>query len=333
MRKKALITGITGQDGAYLAELLLQKGYKVFGLVRIEATKPVDLERLQSLRIAEDVGLVQGDLLDVTSLMHLLELVEPDEVYNLAAQSLVPGSWTHPLRTGAVTGMGVANILEAIRLCRSSARFYQASSSEMFGGARQTVRSEDTPFCPRSPYAVAKLYGHWSTVNYREGYGLHTSSGIMFNHESPLRGAEFVSRKITSQVARIRLGLADRLTLGNLDAMRDWGDARDFVRAMWLMLQQPSPGDYVVATGRAVSVRHLCQTAFRCVGLHMEDHVVVDPGLVRPAEVSVLRGDASKARRCLGWQPTIVLEDMIQEMVEADLRRWADKGADAALAA
>jgi GDPmannose 4,6-dehydratase len=318
---KALITGVTGQDGAYLAQLLCSKGYEVAGLVRRTSTEGVHDGRLRWLGVLQDVRLIDGDLTDLASLLRAVKEFEPTEVYNLAAQSFVGTSWRQPILTGQVTGMAVVNILEAVRTEAPGARFYQASSSEMYGLIREPVQSEKTAFYPRSPYAVAKLYGHWITVNYRESFGMHASSGILFNHESPLRGIEFVTRKVTDGVARIKLGLTERLTLGNLDAKRDWGHARDYVRAMWLMLQQEEPDDYVVATGRTTSVREMCDAAFRHAGLNMADHVDVNPGLSRPAEVDVLQGDARKARAVLGWAPEVTLEDMIAEMVDADIAR------------
>jgi GDPmannose 4,6-dehydratase len=324
MTKRALITGITGQDGAYLAQLLLSKGYEVAGLVRRSSTAEVNDVRLRWLGIADDVRLLDGDLLDMSGILRIVQQVEPDEVYNLAAQSFVKSSWQQPILTGQVTALGVVNMLEAVRTVRPEARFYQASSSEMFGLIQNEVQNEKTPFYPRSPYAVAKLYGHWITVNYRESFGLRASSGILFNHESPLRGIEFVTRKVTDGVARIKLGLADELRLGNLDAKRDWGHARDYVRAMWLMLQQETSEDYVIATGRTTTVRDMCRIAFAHVGLDMSRYLVVDPALFRPAEVDILLGDPSKARERLGWQPTISLEEMIAEMVEADLARLRD---------
>ncbi len=317
----ALITGVTGQDGAYLAQLLLQKGYRVVGMIRRSASSDVIGERLRWLGILEQVELVDGNLTDLSCLLRIIQSVEPDEIYNLAAQSFVAASWQQPLLTGNVTGLGAANMLEAIRLMQPEARFYQASSSEMFGLIQEPRQNERTPFYPRSPYAAAKLYAHWMTVNYRESFGLHASSGILFNHESPLRGIEFVTRKVTDGVARIKLGLARELELGNLDAMRDWGHARDYVQAMWLMLQQDDPDDYVIATGRSTRIRDLCRIAFGHAGLNYEDHVTVRSDLLRPAEVDVLLGDATKARECLGWTATIGLEDMIAEMVEADLAR------------
>jgi GDPmannose 4,6-dehydratase len=317
----ALITGITGQDGAYLAQFLLTKGYRVVGLVRRSASSDVIGERLRWLGIVNDVTLVDGDMLDLSSLIRIVKEAAPDEVYNLAAQSFVTASWQQPILTGSVTGLGVVNLLEAIRIVRPEARFYQASSSEMFGKIQEPIQSESTPFYPRSPYAVAKLYAHWSTVNYRESFGLHASSGILFNHESPLRGLEFVTRKVTDGVARIKLGLAEKLPLGNMGARRDWGHAREYVKAMWLMLQQDTPDTYVIATGRTSSIHDLCRIAFSHVGLNYQDHVVTSSDLMRPAEVEVLLGDAGKARRLLGWQAYIPLEDMIAEMVEADLAR------------
>ena len=319
--KKAFVTGITGQDGAYLAELLLGKGYEVHGLVRRSSTSDVNDHRLRWLGIADRVRLVDGDLTDLSGLIRTVRDVMPDEVYNLAAQSFVKSSWQQPLLTGTVTGLGAANILEAVRLICPHARFYQASSSEMYGLIQEAVQSETTPFYPRSPYAAAKLYGHWMTVNYRESFGLHASSGILFNHESPLRGIEFVTRKVTDGVARIKLGLREELRLGNIDAKRDWGHSRDYVRAMWLMLQQETADDYVVATGRTVTVRDMCRIAFDQAGLDMDRHLVIDPELFRPAEVDVLLGDPAKAKAKLGWEATVTLDEMIREMVEADLAR------------
>ena len=319
--KKALITGILGQDGAYLAALLLEKGYRVVGLIRRSSSADVNTARLDWLGVTGAVELIDGDLSDLSSLIRIVRDVKPDEIYNLAAQSFVKSSWQQPLLTGKVTALGVANVLEAVRLEAPSVRFYQASSSEMYGLIQEPVQSETTPFYPRSPYAVAKLYGHWMTVNYRESFGLHASSGILFNHESPLRGIEFVTRKVTDGVARIKLALATELRLGNIDAKRDWGHARDYVHAMWLMLQQDVADDYVVATGRSVTVRDMCRIAFTHVGLSMDDHLVIDPALFRPAEVDILLGDAGKARRVLGWEATVTLEAMIEEMVEADLAR------------
>ena len=325
MTKRALITGVTGQDGAYLSQLLLQQGYEVFGLLRRSASADVIGERLRWLGIADDVQLVDGNLTDQPSLIDAVTRVQPHEVYNLAAQSFVKASWTQPHVTAQVTAVGVLNMIEAVRRAAPEARFYQASSSEMYGLIQASRQSETTPFYPRSPYAVAKLYGHWITVNYRESYGMHASSGILFNHESPLRGIEFVTRKVTDGVARIKLGLAKELRMGNLEAKRDWGHARDYVRAMWLMLQQDTPDDYVVATGRTVTVREMCRLAFAAAGLDYERHVVIDPALFRPAEVDILLGDASKAEAKLGWTPTTSLETLVEEMVEADLRRHRER--------
>jgi GDPmannose 4,6-dehydratase len=331
--RRALVTGILGQDGAYLAQLLLGKGYEVFGLARRSSTREANDIRLKWLGIADRINFIDGDITDLSSLIRALGAVQPDEVYNLAAQSFVHASWQQPLLTSAVTGLGVMNMLEAVRLKSPQARFYQASSSEMFGRIQQPMQSETTPFYPRSPYAVAKLYGHWATVNYRESFGLHASSGILFNHESPLRGVEFVTRKVTNAVAAIKSGLAQNLRLGNIDARRDWGHAKDYVEAMWLMLQQDKPDDYVIATGRAATVREMCEIAFARVGLRMEDHVVIDPALFRPAEVDILLGDATKAHERLGWRPTETLESMIAEMVDADLERLAPLRKRAAAAA
>lgn len=321
MKKTALITGITGQDGAYLSQLLLEKGYEVFGLLRRSASADILDERLRWLGIAGHVRMVDGNLTDLSSLIRVMQNVKPDEIYNLGAQSFVKASWGQPLLTGSVTAMGAHNMLEAVRISAPGARFYQASSSEMFGRIQQDRQRETTPFYPRSPYAVAKLYAHWMTVNYRESFGLHASNGILFNHESPLRGIEFVTRKVTDGVARISLGLASELSMGNLHATRDWGHARDYVRAMWLMLQQDASDDYVVATGRTVSVRDMCRIAFAHVGLDYKAFVKVDPEHFRPAEVDVLLGDATKAKAKLGWEAEVTLEDMIAEMVEADLAR------------
>ncbi|MDQ8699873.1 GDP-mannose 4,6-dehydratase [Hyphomicrobium sp. LHD-15] len=319
--KKALITGVTGQDGAYLSKLLVDKGYEVHGLLRRSASADVIDARLKWLGIANKVIYHDGNLVDLSCLIRIVEDVAPDEVYNLAAQSFVKSSWQQPLLTGSVTGLGAANVLEAVRIARPQARFYQASSSEMYGLIQEPIQSETTPFYPRSPYAVAKLYAHWMTVNYRESFGLHASSGILFNHESPLRGIEFVTRKITDGVARIKLGLQKNIMLGNLDAKRDWGHAKDYVQAMWLMLQQERPDDYVVATGRTTSVRTFCELAFAHVGLTAEDHISVDPRFMRPAEVDVLHGNSEKAQKALGWSPETSLEQLVAEMVEADLVR------------
>jgi GDPmannose 4,6-dehydratase len=321
VRKSALISGVTGQDGAYLAHLLVDKGYEVHGVLRRSASADVVDARLKWIGVADRITLHDGNLTDLSGLIRVLREVRPDEVYNLAAQSFVKSSWQQPLLTGTVTGLGAALMLEAVRLTCPETRFYQASSSEMFGLSPEPAQSETTPFYPRSPYAAAKLYAHWMTVNYRESFGLHASSGILFNHESPLRGIEFVTRKITDGVARIKLGLATKLALGNLDATRDWGHARDYVKAMWLMLQQEKPDDYVVATGRTTSVREFCRLAFAEVGLGMEDHVVLDERYLRPAEVPVLRGVAEKAHRVLGWRSETTLEELVAEMVRADLER------------
>ena len=316
-----LVTGVTGQDGAYLSQLMLEKGYRVVGMMRRSASSDVVGERLRWLGILDEVELVDGNLIDLASLIRVIQTFQPDEVYNLGAQSFVAASWNQPLLTGQVTGLGAANVLEAVRFAKPDARFYQASSSEMYGLIQAPRQNETTPFYPRSPYAIAKLYAHWMTVNHRESFGMHASSGILFNHESPLRGIEFVTRKVTDGVARIKLGMARELALGNLEARRDWGHARDYVRAMWLMLQQEKPDDYVIATGRTTTIRELCRIAFAHVGLNYEDHVVSRADLLRPAEVDVLQGDAAKAARVLGWQATIPLEAMIAEMVEADLTR------------
>lgn len=323
--KTAFITGITGQDGAYLAQLLLEKNYAVHGLVRRSSTSDVNLSRLEWLGIKDDVHIIDGDLLDLSALIRTMSEIKPDEVYNLAAQSFVSSSWHQPLLTGEVTGLGVTNVLEAIRIVHPEARFYQASSSEMYGRIQEPQQSENTPFYPRSPYAVAKLYGHWITINYRESFGLHASSGILFNHESPLRGIEFVTRKVTDAVARIKLGQQKELRLGNIDAKRDWGHSRDYVKAMWLMLQQETPDDYVVATGTTSTVRKMCEIAFDHVGLELDQHLIIDPKLFRPAEVDVLLGDPAKAKKQLGWEATTSMEEMIREMVEADLVRIKNK--------
>ncbi|MAN65804.1 GDP-mannose 4,6-dehydratase [uncultured Hyphomonas sp.] len=320
-RKTAFITGITGQDGAYLAQLLLEKGYRVTGLVRRSSTAEINDLRLKWLGVDKDVELIDGDLTDLSGLIRTIKDIRPDEIYNLAAQSFVKSSWQQPLLTGQVTAIGVTNILEAMRIEAPEARFYQASSSEMYGLIQEDMQSETTPFYPRSPYAVAKLYGHWITINYRESFNLHASSGILFNHESPLRGIEFVTRKVTDGVARIKLGLEKELRLGNIDAKRDWGHSKDYVRAMWLMLQQDVADDYVIATGVTTTVRDMCRIAFEHVGLNLEDHLVIDPDLFRPAEVDVLLGNPAKAKAALGWVPEITLEQMIVEMVEADLKR------------
>jgi GDPmannose 4,6-dehydratase len=313
--KTALITGITGQDGSYLAELLLEKGYKVVGLHRRSST--VTFERISHL--TDRLVLVPADLLDEASMIRVLRDHRPTEVYNLAAQSFVQTSFAQPVLTGEVTALGVTRLLDAILLTDPTIRFYQASSSEMFGKVVEVPQTERTPFHPRSPYGAAKVYGHWITVNYRESYGLHASSGILFNHESPRRGLEFVTRKVTFSAAAIKLGLHKSVSLGNLDARRDWGYAADYVRAMWMMLQQDEPGDYVVATGETHSVREVCQIAFDQVGLHWEDHVVVDQQFFRPAEVDLLIGDPSKASDELGWKPEMGFEELVRTMVEADV--------------
>lgn len=321
MARRALVTGITGQDGAYLSQFLLEKGYEVHGVIRRSSHRGVEDHRLRWLGIADHVRLHDADLADLSSLLRTVNDVQPDEIYNLAAQSFVASSWLQPLLTANVTAVGVTNMLEAMRIGAPGARFYQASSSEMYGLIQEAMQNEKTPFYPRSPYAVAKLYGHWITVNYRESFGLHASSGILFNHESPLRGVEFVTRKVTRTVAAIKLGQLTELRLGNIDAKRDWGHARDYVRAMWLMLQQDKPDDYVVATGVTTTVRDMCKIAFAHAGLEMERHLIIDPAFFRPAEVDVLLGDSSKARAALGWKPEINLETMIREMVDADLDR------------
>jgi len=316
-QKTALITGITGQDGSFLAELLLAEGYRVVGMTRRSSTDVH--ERIE--HIVDDITIVSGDLLDQSSMTSIVSDIRPDEIYNLAAQSFVPTSWTQPVLTGEFTALGVTRVLEAVRTVDPSIRFYQASSSEMFGKVRAVPQNETTPFYPRSPYGVAKVYGHWITVNYRESYDIYAVSGILFNHESERRGKEFVTRKISDGVARIKLGLQKELRLGNLDAQRDWGFAGDYVRAMWLMLQQEHADDYVVATGRTHAVRDFVRLAFASVGLNWEDHVVVDPRFYRPAEVDVLVGDPSKARRVLGWVPETSFEELVEQMVRADLDR------------
>ena len=315
MTRRALITGVTGQDGSYLAEFLLDKDYEVFGMVRRSST--VTFERVA--HIQDRITLVPGEILDEVSIINVLRECEPDELYNLAAQSFVQTSFSQPVFTGEATALGVTRVLDAIRFVNPKIRFYQASSSEMFGKVHESPQTELTPFHPRSPYGVAKVYGHWITVNYRESYGLHASSGILFNHESPRRGLEFVTRKITNAAARIAVGLQREVRLGNLDAQRDWGFAADYVRAMWLMLQQDTPDDFVIATGETHSVRELCEVAFSRVGLHWEDHVVVDEKFLRPAEVDVLVGDATKAHTTLDWKPEIGFPDLIEMMVDADL--------------
>ncbi len=323
MGKTALITGITGQDGSYLAEFLLEKGYRVVGMVRRSSTE--HLQRIQ--HILRRVDLQQGDLLDQLSLISLIEKVEPDEVYNLAAQSFVPTSWQQPVLTAEFTGLGVTRLLEAIRLVNSKIRFYQASSSEMFGKVVESPQNEKTPFYPRSPYGVAKVYGHFITVNYRESYGLFACSGILFNHESPRRGLEFVTRKVTHGAARIKMGLAERLELGNLDSSRDWGFAGDYVKAMWKMLQQDDPDDFVVGSGRTYSVRELVEKAFTYLGLEWQEHVSHQESLYRPAEVDYLVADPSKARKELGWNPSVDFDTLVHMMVEADLKELAKNSA------
>lgn len=319
MTKKALITGITGQDGAYLAQFLLAKNYQVYGLVARRTSD--SLWRLRELSIEPSVKLINGDMMDPASLVRAMEESEASEVYNLAAQSFVGTSWQQPSLTGQVTALGVTHLLEAIRLINPRAKFYQASSSEIFGLIQTEQQNEKTPFYPRSPYGVAKLYGHWMTVNYRESFSLHASNGILFNHESPLRGIEFVSRKITRGVAQIKKGNIDKLYLGNIDVKRDWGFAGDYVEAMWLMLQQEKPDDYVIATGKSVTVRELCRLAFVQVGLNYQDYVVIDPKLFRPAEVDILLGDPKKAKEQLDWQSKTNLESLVSMMVETDLKR------------
>jgi len=319
---KALITGITGQDGSYLAEFLLGRGYKVIGMVR--RTSTINFDRIRDFQ--DRIEIVQGDLLDQVSLINILQEHRPDEVYNLAAQSFVPTSFQQPVLTGEFTALGVTRVLDAIRIVDPQIRFYQASSSEMFGKVHEVPQRETTPFHPRSPYGVAKVYGHWITINYRESYNLFACSGILFNHESPRRGLEFVTHKITHAVARIKLGLADELRLGNLEARRDWGFAPDYVHAMWLMLQHDHPDDYVVATGETHSVREFCQVAFDYVGLDWEKHVVVDPKFHRPAEVDLLVGDPSKAGRILHWEPTVTFQQLVRIMVDADLAALQQTG-------
>src|SRR5689334_15688834 len=317
----ALITGITGQDGSYLAEFLLEKGYKVVGIVRRSSTTPY--ERISHL--VDDIELVSADLLDQTSLTDVVSDCKPDEIYNLAAQSFVQTSWNQPVLTGEFTALGVTRMLEAMKKAAPNARFYQASSSEMFGKVHESPQRESTPFYPRSPYGVAKVYGHWITVNYRESFALYAVSGILFNHESPRRGLEFVTRKVTDGVARIKLGLARELRLGNLEARRDWGFAGDYVRAMWLMLQKDTPDDYVVGTGKTWSVRQLCEVAFGCVDLDYREFVVQDERFFRPAEVDLLVADPGKAQRELGWEPDVTFQQLIQMMVEADLARYSPR--------
>nr|WP_233243708.1 GDP-mannose 4,6-dehydratase [Bacterioplanes sanyensis] len=323
--KSALITGITGQDGAYLAQLLLSKGYRVVGLAPRRSATDTSLARLEWLGIEKDVELIDGDLTDLSSVIRAVQHASPDEVYNLGAQSFVKTSWDQPLLTGQSTGIGAANVLEAIRIVKPEARFYQASTSEMYGLIQEPMQSESTPFYPRSPYAVAKLYAHWMTVNYRESFDMYACSGILFNHESPLRGLEFVTRKVTDGVARIKLGLEKELRLGNIDAKRDWGHARDYVKAMWLMLQQDEADDYVIATGRTTTVRDMCRIAFEAAELNMDEHLVIDPAFFRPAEVEILLGNADKAKAKLGWEAETSLEQMIEEMYQADFDRLSGR--------
>ena len=318
-KKRAVITGITGQDGSYLAELLLEKDYEVFGLIRRSST--VNFERISHLQ--DKVELISGDLLDQKSLVTALQTAKPHEVYNLGAQSFVPASWEQPMLTGEITGLGVTRMLEAIRTTEEKIRFYQASTSELFGKAQETPQSESTPFYPRSPYGVSKLYAHWITINYRESFDMFACAGILFNHESPRRGLEFVTRKITHGVARIKHGIDQELRLGNLDARRDWGFAGDFVHAMWLMLQQDEPDDFVIATGQTRTIREFCQVAFDRAGLDWEKYVIVDERFLRPAEVNILLGDPAKAREKLGWQPETSFEKMVQQMVDRDLEMVA----------
>jgi GDPmannose 4,6-dehydratase len=325
---RALITGVTGQDGSYLADFLLERGYEVFGMVR--RTSTINFDRIRHLQ--DRIKIVRGDLLDEVSLISILRENDPDEIYNLAAQSFVPTSFEQPVLTGEFTGLGVTRVLDAIRIVNHAVRFYQASSSEMFGKVRETPQRENTPFYPRSPYGAAKVYAHWMTVNYRESYGLFACSGILFNHESPRRGVEFVTHKITRAAARIKLGLASELRLGNLDAQRDWGYAPDYVRAMWLMLQQDNPDDYVIATGETHTVRQFCQEAFGHLGLDWEKYVVVDPKLYRPAEVDLLVGDYGKAKRVLGWEPAVDFKELVRIMVDADMASLQNQMANGSIA-
>ena len=322
-QKRALITGITGQDGSYLAELLLEKGYEVFGLVRRSST--VNFERIGHLQ--DKIELISGDLLDQKSLISALQTARPQEVYNLGAQSFIPVSWEQPMLTGEITGLGVTRLLEAIRACDENIRFYQASTSELFGNAQESPQNEQTAFYPRSPYGVSKLYAHWITINYRESYGLFACTGILFNHESPRRGREFVTRKITHGVARIKCGLDQELRLGDLAPRRDWGYAGDFVRAMWMMLQQDDPDDYVIATGTSRTIGEFCEVAFAHAGLDWRQYVVLDERFLRPAEVYTLLGDATKAREKLGWEPEVGFEEMVQQMVDWDLEQVAHQSA------
>ncbi|MFT8322307.1 MAG: GDP-mannose 4,6-dehydratase [Bacillus sp. (in: firmicutes)] len=317
--KRALITGVTGQDGSYLAEFLLEKGYKVFALRRRTSTQ--NYENAENIK--DQLEWIDGDLNDIVSLIGAVQIAQPDEVYNLAAQSFVATSWAQPVATGNMTAIGVTNMLEAVRIVKPDARFYQASSSEMFGKVQETPQKETTPFYPRSPYGVAKVYGHWITVNYRESFNMFACSGILFNHESPRRGIEFVTRKVTDAVAKIKLGLATELRMGNLDAKRDWGFAGDYIKAMWLMLQQDQPDDYVISTGEMHTVEELVETAFLYVGLNWKDYVVIDERFVRPAEVDLLLGDCSKAKKKLGWELEVSFTDLVHMMVDADLEKHA----------
>lgn len=324
MAKSALVTGITGQDGAYLSKLLLSKGYAVHGLIARRGSDT--LWRLRELGVLDQVNLLDGDLLDQGSLVRALDSTEATELYNLGAQSFVATSWAQPILTANVTGIGALNCLEAVRQVNPGIRFYQASTSEMFGLIQAEMQDEGTPFYPRSPYGVAKLFAHWTTVNYRESFGIHASSGILFNHESPLRGLEFVTRKVTDAVARIKTGRQKSLALGNIDARRDWGFAGDYVEAMWLMLQQDRPDDYVIATGKTTTVREMCRLAFEHVGLDYQQHVVIDPKFYRPAEVDVLLGNPAKARETLGWAPRTDLKSLVAMMVDSDIQRVSDRG-------
>lgn len=319
MTKKALITGVTGQDGAYLSKFLLEKGYEVYGLLARRSSPTT--WRLEYLDVLDKITLIDGDLTDIASITRALNISDADEVYNLGAQSFVATSWAQPLLTADATGLGALHILEALRQVRPQARFYQASTSEMFGKIQEPMQSETTPFYPRSPYGVSKLFAHWMTINYRESFDIFGCSGILFNHESPLRGIEFVTRKVTDAVARIKLGVQDKLSLGNIDAKRDWGFSGDYVKAMWLMLQQDEPDDFVVATGRTTTVRDMCRIAFEYVGLDYNDHVVIDPKFYRPAEVEILLGNPAKAHAKLGWEATTTLEELIHMMLDADLIR------------
>ncbi|EEL79466.1 GDP-mannose 4,6-dehydratase [Bacillus cereus AH1271] len=319
--KKALITGVTGQDGSYLAEFLLEKGYKVFGLRRRTSTP--NYENVEFIK--DQIEWIDGDLTDLASLITAVQIAQPDEVYNLAAQSFVATSWPQPIATGQITAMGVTNMLEAVRIVKPDARFYQASSSEMFGKVVETPQKETTPFYPRSPYGVAKVYGHWITVNYRESFDMFACSGILFNHESPRRGLEFVTRKVTDAVAKIKLGLANELRLGNLDSKRDWGFAGDYIKAMWLMLQQEVPDDYVISTGETHTVEELVEIAFSHVGLNWKDYVVIDEKFVRPAEVDLLLGDCSKAKEELGWELEVSFKELVHMMVDSDIERLKNK--------